>query len=181
MPGARLFFALWPDATVRGGLYRIAQSAHQDCGGRIVHRDNLHLTLVFLGDVARAKIPQLEAMAGQLHGAGFGLEFGATGYWRRNRIVWAAPLATPGPLRGLVAALEQALQQAGFAFDRHGHKNEYVPHLTLIRDARAPAALPPLAFDWPVDDFALVESARGAEYRVLARWPLHRSAVDREG
>jgi 2'-5' RNA ligase len=171
---------LWPDATARGGFYRFAQSVHQDCGGRIVRRDNLHLTLVFLGDVAREKIPQLEAIAGQQSGAGFDLEFGATGYWRRNRIVWAAPLATPGPLRDLVAALEQALQQAGFAFDRRSykneHKNEYAPHLTLIRDARAPATLPPLAFDWPVGDFALVESARGArgaEYRVLARWPLH--------
>lgn len=161
---------------MRGGFYRLAQSLHQDCGGRVVRRDNLHLTLVFLGDVAREKIPQLEAIAGQQSGAGFGLEFGATGYWRRNRIVWAAPFSTPDPLRELVVALEQALQQAGFAFDRRSHKNEYVPHLTLIRDARAPAMPPPLAFDWPVDDFALVESARGArgaEYRVLARWPLH--------
>ncbi len=136
-------------------------------------RDKLHLTLVFLGNIAREKIPQLEAIARQQSGAGFDLEFGAIGHWRHNRIVWAAPLATPEPLRELVAALEQALLQAGFAFDRHSYKNEYVPHMTLIRDARAPALPPPFALDWPIDDFALVESARGAEYRVLARWPLH--------
>jgi 2'-5' RNA ligase len=171
---------LWPDATVRGGFHRLAQSLHRDCGGRIVRRDNLHLTLVFLGDVAREKIPQLEIIAAQQSGVGFDLEFGATGYWRRNRIVWAAPLAIPEPLRELAAALEQALQQAGFGLDRRSHKNEhkneYAPHLTLIRDARAPALLPPLALGWAISDFALAESVRGArgvEYRVLARWPLN--------
>ncbi len=138
-----------------------------------MRRDNLHLTLVFLGDVAREKIPQLEAVAGHRNGAGFGLEFGTTGYWRHNRIVWAAPHATPEPMHGLVTALEQALDRAGFNFDRR----PYAPHITLIRDARAPAVLPPLAFDWPVGDFALVESARsaqGAAYRVLVSWPLQR-------
>jgi len=136
-----------------------------------MRRDNLHLTLVFLGAVAREKIPQLEAVAGHQNGAGFGLEFGATGYWRHNRIVWAAPHATPEPMRGLVSGLEQALERAGFDFDRRS----YVPHITLIRDTRAPAVLPPLAFDWPVRDFALVESARDERsmvYRVIAQWPL---------
>lgn len=136
-----------------------------------MRRDNLHLTLVFLGTVARAKIPQLEALAAQPGGVEFDLEFGIIGYWRHNRIVWAAPHSTPEPLRGRVAALEQALQQAGYQFDRR----PYAPHITLLRDARAPAALPPLAFDWPVRDFVLMESVRGApgsQYHVLARWAL---------
>ena len=162
---------MWPDAAARDKLYRAAQVLHRECGGRIVHRDNLHLTLVFLGSVAREKLPQLEHIARQQHGAAFDLAFGATGYWRHNRIVWAAPQATPELLRDLVAALEVSLEPAGFKFDRR----PYVPHMTLIRDARMPAILPRLAFAWPVADFALVESARGAkgpEYRVLARHAL---------
>ena len=156
---------------MRGELYRAAQTLHQECGGRVMRRDNLHLTLVFLGNVAREKIPQLEAIAKQHGCTRFDLAFGITGYWRHNRIVWAAPRATPEPLGKLVAALEQALQQSKFRFDRR----PYAPHMTLLRDARAPAALPPLAFDWPLRDFTLVESVRGAqgpEYRVLARWNL---------
>ena len=156
---------------MRGELYRTAQTLRQECGGRVMRRDNLHLTLVFLGNVAREKIPRLEVIAAQQRGAGFDLAFGVTGYWRHNRIVWAAPHTTPEPLHGLVGGLEQALGQAGFEFDRRS----YSPHLTLLRDARAPAALPPLVFGWPVRDFALVESARGtrgSEYRVLTRWPL---------
>ena len=156
---------------MRGELYRLAQSLREDCGGRVVQRDNLHLTLMFLGNVAREKIPQLEALAARQRSAGFDFKFGATGYWRHNRIVWAAPLSTPETLHELVAALELALQQAGFKFNQR----PYAPHLTLIRDAHAPATLPPFALDWPVRDFVLVESARGGQgpaYRVLARWAL---------
>jgi 2'-5' RNA ligase len=72
------------------------------------------------------------------------------------------------------ASLELSLRHAGIQFDRH--KNDYVPHITLLRNARAPVALPMAEFGWRVSDFALIESARGvkgAEYRALARWPLH--------
>jgi RNA 2',3'-cyclic 3'-phosphodiesterase len=161
---------------VRERLHALAQAAHKDCGGRLIRPDHLHLTLVFLGDVARAKTFQLEAIAQQQCRAGFNLEFGKTGYWRHNRIVWVAPISIPGPLRALVAALERSLRHADIQFDRRSRQNEYVPHITLIRDARAPAALPTPQFGWRINDFALIESVRGAkeaEYHVLARWPLH--------
>jgi 2'-5' RNA ligase len=166
-----LFFALWPGAAVRNRLYNAAQAMHANCDGRVMRRDNLHLTLVFLGDVAREKIPALEALAARIRGESFGLEFGVTAYWRHNRIAYAAPHETPDALRRLVAAIKQSLGDAQFAYDRR----PYMPHITLIRDARAPAALPSLEFDWRVPDFALIESARdamGVAYRVRARWPL---------
>lgn len=131
-----------------------------------MRRDNLHLTLVFLGNVGCEKIPQLEALAARQRIPQFDLEFGVAGYWRHNRIVWAAPVATPESMRELVAALERALKSEGLHFDLR----PYVPHITLLRDARAPKVLPLLEFEWRVSEFALVESARG--YRVLARWAL---------
>src|SRR5688572_32720305 len=88
---SRLLFALWPDDAVRGALYRTAQALHDDCGGRMVKRDKLHQTLVFLGDVAAARMCAIAAFARSLRFSEFTLEFGATGYWRHNRIVWAAP------------------------------------------------------------------------------------------
>ena len=161
---------------MRERLHSLAQAAHKVSGGRLIRPDHLHLTLVFLGNVAHAKTFQLEATAQQQCRAGFSLEFGKTGYWRHNRIVWAAPISIPEPLRALVAALERSLQHAGIQFDRQRKENEYVPHVTLIRDARVLAALPMPKFVWRISDFALIESARGAkgaEYQVLARWPLH--------
>lgn len=168
---SRLFFALWPEPAVRDELYRVAQAMQRTCGGRVMRRENLHQTLIFVGGVEGERVADLEAVAAQAHTAPFKLEFGITGYWRHNRIVWAAPGTTPQPLVSLVEALEQGLTQSGVAYD----KRPYAAHITLVREARAPALLPTLQFDWVVRDFVLVDSVRGArgvEYRVIARWPL---------
>ncbi len=167
----RLFFALWPDAAVRDRLYRAAQAAHRGSGGRLMRRANLHQTLVFVGTVAEACVDCVEAAAAGIAVPPFKLDFGTTGYWRHNRIIWAAPAATPQPLAALVGALEAGLARGDVDFDRR----PYSPHVTLVRDARACAPLPELKFEWHLRDFALVESGRdtgGVAYRVVARWPL---------
>jgi 2'-5' RNA ligase len=170
-PRSRLFFALWPDATQRGELYRLARCLHSGCGGRVTRRDKLHLTLVFLGNVERERISQLVSLAKQPRIPRFELEFGVMGYWRHNRIVWAAPVAIPPALSELVAALEDILQTAGFRFDRR----PYAPHVTLIRDARAPNQLPRMNSRWEISQFSLVQAVRdelGSRYEIVANWPL---------
>ena len=170
-PTARLFFAIWPDAAARARLYAHAQALHKDCGGRPMRRDNLHLTLVFLGTVPRTQIAHIEAVAARCGGPRFELALDTTGYWRHNRIVWAAPAVVPAPLRGLVVSLESGLAASGCTFDRR----PYAPHLTLIRNAREPRPLPAFELAWPVAEFTLVESTRyerGARYDAIARWPL---------
>ena len=153
---ARVFFALWPDDGVRDALHREAQVLHRNCGGRVMRRENVHLTLVFVGDVAVERLDELRSVAGAIAGHSFELVLDQLGYWRHNRIVWAAPKRVPGPLRGIVTALESGLQQAGFGFDRR----PYAAHITLLRDARAPGVTAALHLDWPVGDFVLVESAQ---------------------
>ena len=48
------------------------------------------------------------------------------------------------------------LAGAGIEYD----DRPYHAHVTLVRDARAPAVLPSLRFDWLVREFALIESGR---------------------
>ncbi len=168
---ARVFFALWPDDGVREALHREAQMLHRDTGGRAMRRENLHLTLVFVGDVAVGRLDELKSVAGTISGSSFELVLDRLGYWRHNRIVSASPLTVPEALCELVSSLEGRLKQAGFEFDRR----PYAPHIPLLRDGRVARGPGPLHLDWPVGDFALVESVqgpRGAEYRVLARWKL---------
>ena len=168
---ARVFFALWPDDGVREALHFHALQLHGGCGGRAMRHENLHLTLVFIGDVAVGRLDELKSVAGTISGSSFELGLDRLGYWRHNRIVSASPLTVPEALCELVSSLEGRLKQAGFEFDRR----PYAPHITLLRDARVPGVPGPLHLDWPVGDFALVESVqgpRGAEYRVLARWKL---------
>ena len=171
MPRSRLFFALWPDAALRAALHAAAQALQRDCGGRLVEAANIHQTLVFIGN---AEAGRMNDVAGQALAAGidaFALEFGVTGYWRHNRIVWAAPRATPEPLLRLVDALRRHAGEAGVSIDGRA----FAAHVTLIRDARRPAALPSLAFTWEVRDLALIGSApgeRSPRYEVLNRWSL---------
>jgi 2'-5' RNA ligase len=167
----RVFFALWPDEDIRNQFFRVAQAAQPRSGGRLMRRENLHLTVVFVGKVADSELPALKAAAGPLDLPAFTLQFGRVRYWRHNRIVWAAPLVTPEPLGSLVKALEAGLAAAGIRYDQR----DYQPHVTLIRDARPPGELTPLDFEWRVRDFTLIESAhdgRRVIYRVIARWPL---------
>ena len=168
---ARVFFALWPDEGVRDALHFHAEQLHRGCGGRAMHRENLHLTLVFVGDVAVERLDELKSVAGTISGSSFELVLDRLGYWRHNRIVSASPLTVPEALLALVGSLEGRLQHAGFEFDQRS----YAPHVTLLRDARAPGVPAPLHLDWPVGEFVLVESVpgpRGAEYHVRARWKL---------
>ena len=78
----------------------------------------------------------------------------------------------PEALHALVAQLERALAAAGFRCDRR----PYVPHITLLRDARrAPSEGRTSPVRWPVEEFVLVESVqleRARVYEALHRWPL---------
>jgi 2'-5' RNA ligase len=169
---ARLFFAAWPAPEIQQALGKRAQELKRECGGRAIPAGNIHLTLVFLGDVERARRTQIDASAGSISARRFELAVDRVEYWRHNRIAWAGVERCPEALQELVAGLERALAAEKFRVEGR----PYVPHVTLLRDARrAPSrvALPGIA--WPVARFALVESVargRGRVYQVLREWPL---------
>lgn len=171
-PGARVFFALWPDAAVRRGLDHLAGQAHQICGGRRMRADSAHLTLVFVGQVATAKIEILKSIASGIHVPSFDLHLDRMGYWKRNRIAWLGTRQIPRPLAELVESLEEGLRREGLKFD----KRPYSPHLTLARKAFCGAPLSPDAdIRWRVEEFVLVRSSllpAGAVYEVIGRWML---------
>lgn len=167
---ARLFFALWPDASARAALAERAVQIAKRLGGRPVPGANLHLTLVFLGDVEEERIGQLEDAAGSVTGGEFTLDLDRVGGFRRARVAWAGCRVAPEGLLALQAGLEKRIRKAGFAPD----ERPFAPHLTLARHVREAVELSDVeTAAWRVRDFALVESARGAgAYRTLARWPL---------
>lgn len=166
----RLFFALWPDEATRAGLAAWAQAIHCVSGGRMTPASDLHLTLAFLGSVRPEALATIEGAAAAIAPPAFTLVIDQPGCWRHNRIVWAGARETPLALRELVDALRGSLALARIAFDA----KPFVPHVTLVRDARAGVALPPLQpVRWTVRGFALVESQPapgGGRYAVRARW-----------
>lgn len=172
-PKAKVFFALWPTAAERGRLAAWQKPLQHLCGGRTMHGETLHNTLVFIGDVEQFRLEALQLAAQEVSGKDFELCFDMARYWGHNHIVYAAPGEMPQQLAQLVSALEQRLMTHRFKFDRR----EYKPHVTLLRNARwTDAPLPAMQpVRWQIKDFALVQSEQKdglAGYRVLARFPL---------
>jgi RNA 2',3'-cyclic 3'-phosphodiesterase len=171
MADGRYFFALWPEESVREGLMALARRTARR--GSVHHPADLHMTLVFLGQISDDQLPGIEAVADAIRGKAFTLQIDGLGYWSRPRILWAAPRQTPEPLSQLVFDLQNGLKACGF----EPEKRRYQPHVTLYRKA-PPAeakAIEP-AIEWPVTSFVLAVSG-GSEpgeprYRVLQRWSL---------
>lgn len=169
----RLFFAFWPDEPVRSALRATAQACRVRCGGRASPVANLHATLAFLGEVDAARLPVLERLAAGLAGRGFDLQLDRLGYFRRSRIVYAAPAVIPPALAVLARDMTRSLAAAGLRVDHR----DYMPHVTLVRDARtAPDAATTALPLWHVRHIVLVESTRGASAQVYR--PLRRFMLD---
>ena len=165
----RLFFALWPDKEVRARLSHWSRELRAVCGGRPTRPGNLHVTLAFLGSVEAKRIMEVERAAGQVAPRALSLVLDQPGYWKHNRIVWAGASAVPPELEGLVLELRDALARSRIAFD----PKPFASHVTLLREAREPRAMPGLEpIRWEIAGFALVRSPlqAGGGYEILNSW-----------
>lgn len=186
----RLFFALWPERKVRDRLARLARLArqYQPRGGRLHHSDDLHITLVFLGQVSAAQRPCIQQLADHIDSSAFTLRIDTIGHWPRPGILWCGPAAQPEALRYLVKALQKGLLECGFEPERRRYK----PHITLHRGVRhgrldhgpkdgklrhAETGVIDSPIEWQAGEFVLATSGGGApdqsRYRILYRWSLN--------
>lgn len=167
---ARLFLALWPDPAARAALAARAAQVARRCGGRPVPAANLHLTLLFLGEVEPARIEALACAARATAGSAFTLGLDCIGGFRRAGVAWAGCREPPAQLLALRSALLGRVREAGFRPD----ERPFAAHLTLVRRAREPLKqvdMEPIS--WRATSFALVETVRGeGAYRTLAQWKL---------
>jgi len=161
----RLFFAAWPPAQTAAALHAWAEGLE----GRAVARENIHLTLAFLGEAGPEKA--IDA-ARRVRGAAHELPIEEAHYWKKNQIVWVGPREMPPELDRLVRSLHLELHRAGFILERR----PFAAHVTLLRKARDPGELPPPPrVAWPVREFALLASrisSRGSTYEPVERFPL---------
>jgi RNA 2',3'-cyclic 3'-phosphodiesterase len=166
----RLFFAVWPPPETARALHQWARGVERRAGGRLTALENLHLTLAFLGE---AEPGRAMVAARTVNAARHALPIERARYWRHNRIVWVGPNETPAALQGLATRLCAALAAEGFALE----ERPFAAHVTVLRKASSPGALPALPeLEWPVNEFALVRSSTGAEgvrYETLERFALN--------
>ena len=168
-PTQRLFFALWPQPELREQLARLARDVPAD--GNPVADHNLHLTLVFLGNITADARNCLSAAA-ELRAPRFTLTLDQIGYWLKPRVLWLGVSDIPDALVALVDGLNAALTKCGLTPEQRS----YQPHVTLLRKAGRPKReflVQP--FEWKAESFCLVESSNepdGVVYRILDSWNL---------
>jgi RNA 2',3'-cyclic 3'-phosphodiesterase len=188
MARIRTFIAVDLANGVKDRLVAIQEKLGQSGAGvKWVARQNLHLTLLFLGEVEQLDVVQIcrEVKARSRKHGQFTLEVAGLGAFpnsRRPKILWAGLADGVDELRRLHADLEEGLLELG-CYRREDR--EYSPHLTLGRlshEERTEEWGSVLArhADWqggssPVDEVLVMSSEMrrdGPEYAVMGRAPL---------
>lgn len=112
--------------------------------GRFTEPENLHLTLVFLGECDSQQAAAARSAMDQIQFAAFPIQIDRIGRFQRDRgNVWWAGVGESQPLLELQQKLAEALTLAGFVLE----KTRYSPHITLGR--KVMAAIPP----WTIEPF----------------------------
>ena len=175
----RLFLAVLPDAATAARIHALAETLKAAHGftGTLILPEHLHVTLFHLGDWASLPEPIVaaaHAAADELSAAPFEVTFDRVQSFRNSTGVY--PYVLVGPERG--SALHGFHATLGAALKKHGlgsavHGDDFVPHVTLLRDGQRAAPRPIAPIEWTVRDLALVHSLLGKTTHIhLARWPL---------
>jgi RNA 2',3'-cyclic 3'-phosphodiesterase len=182
----RAFIAVKPPEAVLARLATLETDLHQSTwpgGFRWTPLENVHLTLLFLGNVLRSDLNGLQAALESACEAvpAFEVECRGLGCFpnsRRPSVLWAG---LKGNLAGL-AELQRRIVSACSSFGEHQEKKAFRPHLTLARAKRFDARLivdlekdlaqrSDTSFGtWTTDHVSLVESrlrTTGPEYHDL--------------
>jgi 2'-5' RNA ligase len=160
----RLFIAVNCTGTVRSRLLAVQAALRaQAVRGAFPPPENLHLTLIFLGETPESHVPAIRSRMAALRRGPFTLILSRIGCFTRSRkeLWWAgAGSGDPGlaELTGLRQRLAAGLAEAGIAFD----DRPFNAHITLGREIRHvhPLKTPPVHIAVPVNRISLMRSER---------------------
>ncbi|MEW5288976.1 RNA 2',3'-cyclic phosphodiesterase [Erwinia papayae] len=170
----RLFFGISLPQEVGQSIVKWRADNFAAEAGRPSEAARLTLTLAWPGEVSSEKSIVLQQQAARIRQPGFTLTLDDAGHWPGVGLVWLGPKRAP---RGLLQLAEMLRSQAARC-GCYQSPQPFHPHITLLRNAVRPVALPPRNFQWSfrVERFALFESiySRGrTRYKQVADWALH--------
>lgn len=128
----RLFVAIRFSPAVEEALWTAVGDLRRQGAGTFTRRENLHLTLAFIGETDRLEDAR-QAVAEAARSGPLSLEVG--GPLGRFGDLWWAGVQGGEPLAALAAAVQTALRDRGFPIERRPWR----PHVTLVRRWRGPA------------------------------------------
>ena len=105
----RIFFALWPQDTLRQSLNRAAHTLALQAPARRVADYNLHLTLHFIGNVSLEQLGCMKRQARKVRAPGFDLSVDRQGCFSKAAVGWLGCSEVPLRLRQLHQELGRRL------------------------------------------------------------------------
>ena len=171
----RLFFALNFSGETKAKLAGLRERLREQASrGNFSRDDNLHLTLVFLGECDARRISAAKAALDGLPFSPLRLTVDRVGRFRREGgDIWWAGLAGSRELSALRGGLARRLADAGFAPEGRG----YSPHITLGREVVSdvsPWAIEPFSEEVRSVELMKSERLRG----VLTYTAIHKKGAD---
>jgi 2'-5' RNA ligase len=131
----RCFVALHPDAAALERLDQLAREEHARFpAARRMRRENLHLTLAFIGALNAGGARQVAARLAAEPPAPFDWSLDAVGAFAGARVLWVG--GADAQLDALAARVRAMLDELEVRFDR----KPFVAHVTLLRDVPRDAA-----------------------------------------
>jgi 2'-5' RNA ligase len=126
----RLFIAINFEEIIKNRLCEaIEQLRESSLQGNFTGRENLHLTLVFIGETQRAD--EIKRAMDAVHTEPFELKIGGLGLFKRQGgdLYWMGVEQRPA-LTAVYSRLYEELSRSGFRLEDRPYK----PHLTLARE-----------------------------------------------
>ena len=149
----RMFLTVWPNEVQIEQLYQL-QGDYIGCGKEVAP-ENLHMTLLFMGDMADGAVDCLVQGAQDLLVRPFSISLDRLGYFPKTKIFYIAPSVVPEELMLLQRGLRSCAQHCGV----RQLSKRYLPHVSLQRKSEIPLSNPSFApIEWEIDEFHLVES-----------------------
>ena len=108
-----------------GDLQRSITGRH-----KAVERENMHITLKFLGEVSEKKIEEIKKVVENCKVSPFKIKLHGVGFFPSEKyikVVWIG-VKNGEEIVGMMKCIDQHLQSMGFKRERN-----YVPHLTVAR------------------------------------------------
>lgn len=130
----RLFIAINFNERIKDDIMSVTRELQQVAAkGNYTLRDNLHLTVVFLGEINQDRIGLIKSAMNRIKAQSFLLSFDKTGLFKRNggNIYWIGLKENPA-LTSIYDQLYEELSKAGFRLE----ERKYTPHLTIGREVK---------------------------------------------
>lgn len=166
----RLFFALWPDNRTRNQINGLNQSI-LSAGLKKVNSANLHVTLVFLGQVDNKAEAKIKERANAINIQPFSLHFEQLVFWKKPRVLCLTTQQYGPQLLTLVNTLKTIAHQSGIETE----DRPYCPHITLARKASQNISRKIGVIKLQAHSFCLLQSCStptGVNYQILQSWEL---------